>query len=111
MLITTTATGAARHGGRIRGEIVTLAEYLLGRLSGWYLPSHPSWYRRRKTYGTKPLGDVNKHVTTGIGGHYCTQVNVPSSLGQHTAVATFAGDSEHESSSATRTITVAESLG
>src|SRR5215467_702265 len=29
------------------GEIVSLVEYLVGRKSGRYLASHPSWYRRR----------------------------------------------------------------
>ncbi|MGB6533626.1 MAG: hypothetical protein WBF33_36540 [Candidatus Nitrosopolaris sp.] len=41
--------GAVRHNLTIhngRGEIVTLIEYLVGRNSGRYRPSHPSLYRR-----------------------------------------------------------------
>jgi hypothetical protein len=42
---------ATRHNLTIhngRGEIVTLLEYLVGRNSGRYRPSHPSLYRRRR---------------------------------------------------------------
>src|SRR5215467_9699391 len=31
------------------GEIVTLVEFVVGRNSGKYQASHPSWYRRRNT--------------------------------------------------------------
>src|SRR5262244_4625915 len=41
------------------GEIVPLVEYLVGRKSGRYLASHPSWYRRR----TKERHNFG-HVTT-----------------------------------------------
>ena len=34
------------HSGR--AEIVPLMEYLVGRGSGKYLPSHPSWFKRNK---------------------------------------------------------------
>jgi hypothetical protein len=42
---------ATRHNLTIhsnRGEIVSLLEYLVGRSSGRYRPSHPSLYRRRR---------------------------------------------------------------
>jgi hypothetical protein len=38
------------HNGR--GEIVRLLEYLLGRSSGQYMPSHPFWYRRNRKWKT-----------------------------------------------------------
>jgi hypothetical protein len=38
------------HNGR--GEIVRLLEYLAGSLSGRYMPSHPSWYRRTQKWQT-----------------------------------------------------------
>jgi hypothetical protein len=43
---------ATRHNRTIHkgiGEIVTLLEYLVGRSSGRYRPSHPSLYRRRRS--------------------------------------------------------------
>jgi hypothetical protein len=43
---------ATRHNLTIhngRGEIVPLLEYLVGRNSGRYHASHPSWYRRRRS--------------------------------------------------------------
>jgi hypothetical protein len=46
---------ATRHNLTIhngRGEIVRLLEYLAGTLSGQYLPSHPSWYRRTQKWET-----------------------------------------------------------
>jgi hypothetical protein len=46
---------ATRHNLTIhdgRGEIVRLLEYLEGSLSGRYLPSHPSWYRRTQKWET-----------------------------------------------------------
>jgi transposase-like protein len=42
--------GATRHNLTIhenRGEIVPLLEYIVGRNSGRYQPSEPSWYRKR----------------------------------------------------------------
>jgi TPP-dependent pyruvate/acetoin dehydrogenase alpha subunit len=46
----TTKYSAKRHNiiAAHRGEIVTLVEYLMGRLSGRYQASHPSWYRKRR---------------------------------------------------------------
>jgi hypothetical protein len=47
---------ATRHNLTIhdgRGEIVRLLEYLAGTLSGRYLPSHPSWYRRNQKWETR----------------------------------------------------------
>jgi hypothetical protein len=38
------------HNGR--GEIVRLLEYLAGRSSGQYMPSHPSWYRGTQKWET-----------------------------------------------------------
>jgi hypothetical protein len=55
---------AARHNLTIhngRGEIVTYLEYLVGRNSGRYQPSHPSLYRRRR--GEKRSHNFG-HVTT-----------------------------------------------
>ena len=46
---------AARHNLTLhngRGEIVRLLEYLEGTLSGRYLTSHPSWYRRTQKWET-----------------------------------------------------------
>lgn len=46
---------AARHNLTLhngRGEIVRLLEYLAGTISGRYLPSHPSWYRRTQKWET-----------------------------------------------------------
>ena len=46
---------ATRHNLNIhdgRGEIVRLLEYLDGSLSGRYLSSHPSWYRRTQKWET-----------------------------------------------------------
>ena len=40
-----------RHNANIhsgRSEIVPCIEYMVGRNSGRYLPSHPSWFRKRK---------------------------------------------------------------
>jgi hypothetical protein len=54
---------ATRHNLTIhdnRGEIVTLLEYLVGRNSGRYRPSHPSLYRRRR--GEKSIRNFG-HVT------------------------------------------------
>jgi len=42
------------HNGS--GEIVRLLEYLAGRSSGRYLPSHPSWYRRTQKWDN-PTGN------------------------------------------------------
>jgi hypothetical protein len=55
---------ATRHNLTIhdnRGEIVTYLEYLVGRNSGRYRPSHPSWYRRRR--GEKRIHNFG-HATT-----------------------------------------------
>ena len=43
---------ATRHNLTIhdnRGEIVPLLEYIVGRSSGRYRASHPSWYRRTRS--------------------------------------------------------------
>ena len=42
------------------GEIVTLVEYIVGRKSGRYQATHPSWYRRGKEKRIHNFG----HVTT-----------------------------------------------
>jgi len=47
----------AIHNGR--GEIVRLLEYLSGRSSGQYLPSHPSWYRRTQKWETPTAHNSN----------------------------------------------------
>jgi hypothetical protein len=42
---------ATRHNINIhsgRAEIVRLLDYIVGRVSGAYLPSHPSWYKREQ---------------------------------------------------------------
>src|SRR5215467_14869247 len=38
------------------GEIVPLVEYLVGRKSGRYHASHPSWYRRRSEKSVHKFG-------------------------------------------------------
>jgi hypothetical protein len=45
------------HDGR--GEIVRLPEYLAGKSSGQYLPSHPSWYRRTQKWETPTAHNFN----------------------------------------------------
>jgi hypothetical protein len=45
------------HNGR--GEIVRLLEYLAGTLSGRYMPSHPSWYRRTQKWETPTAHKYN----------------------------------------------------
>jgi hypothetical protein len=45
------------HNGS--GEIVRLLEYLLGRSSGRYLPSHPFWYRRTQKWETPAAHNYN----------------------------------------------------
>jgi hypothetical protein len=45
------------HDGR--GEIVRLLEYLEGSLSGRYMPSHPSWYRRNQKWQTPTADNSN----------------------------------------------------
>jgi hypothetical protein len=55
---------ATRHNRTIHngiGEIVTLLEYLVGRNSGRYQPSHPSLYRRRR--GEKPIHNFGYTTT------------------------------------------------
>jgi hypothetical protein len=53
---------ATRHNLTIhngRGEIVRLPEYLAGTLSGRYMPSHPSWYRRTQKLRTPTAHNYN----------------------------------------------------
>jgi hypothetical protein len=74
---------ATRHNLTIhsgRGEIVTYLEYLVGRNSGRYRPSHPSLYRRRRgekrshnfghatTVAADSMGDTFRH--RGLQGQY-----------------------------------------
>jgi hypothetical protein len=57
---------AMRHNLTIHngmGEIVTLLEYLVGRKSGRYRPSHPSLYRRRR--GEKGIPNFG-HAQTAV---------------------------------------------
>jgi hypothetical protein len=59
--------GAKRHNLTIhngRGEIVTLLEYLVGRLSGRYRPSHPSLYRRMR--GQKRIRNFGDTATVSV---------------------------------------------
>lgn len=54
---------ATRHNLTIhngKGEIVRFLEYLLGRSSGRYLASHPSWYKRkeRSVQGSATVADT-----------------------------------------------------
>jgi hypothetical protein len=58
---------ATRHNLSIHkgiGEIVTLLEYLVGRNSGRYRPSHPSLYRRRR--GEKRIHNFGHATTTAV---------------------------------------------
>jgi hypothetical protein len=48
------------HNGK--GEIVRLLEYLEGSLSGRYLPSHPSWYRRTQKWETSTAHNYNNEI-------------------------------------------------
>jgi hypothetical protein len=75
---------ATRHNTSIhdnRGEIVPLLEYLAGRKSGRYQPSHPSLYRMRRsekrshnfghattTVAADSMGDTFRH--RGLQGQY-----------------------------------------
>lgn len=46
---------ASRHNLNIHnggGEIVRLIDYIVGRVSGRYLATHPSWYRREQKWQT-----------------------------------------------------------
>src|SRR5262245_44595857 len=48
------------------GEIVTLVEYLVGRKSGRYLASHPSWHRRSENkFGRAMVADSVGDARTG----------------------------------------------
>ena len=58
---------ATRHNLTIhsgRGEIVPLLEYLVGRNSGRYRPSHPSLYRRGR--GEKRIHNFGHATTTAV---------------------------------------------
>jgi hypothetical protein len=81
---------ATRHNLTIHkgiGEIVTLLEYLVGRNSGRYRPSHPSLYRTRRgekrmhnvgnatTAVADSMGDTFRH--RGLQGHYRYQQHAP----------------------------------
>jgi hypothetical protein len=53
---------ATRHNLTLydgRGEIVRLLEYITGTLSGRYMPSHPSWYRRTQKWETPKAHNSN----------------------------------------------------
>jgi hypothetical protein len=59
--------GATRHNLTIHkgiGEIVPLLEYLVGRNSGRYRPSHPSLYRRGR--GVKRIHNFGHATTTAV---------------------------------------------
>ena len=55
------------HGGR--GEIGPYLEYLVGRNSGRYHASHPSWYRRRRSKEKRihNFGHANAAVADSMG--------------------------------------------
>ena len=60
---------ATRHNLTIhnsRGDIVRLLEYLVGTLSGQYLPSHPSWYRRNQKWETPTAHNSNNESGLAI---------------------------------------------
>lgn len=72
----TRKTSGERHNFNIHSgsaEIVSLMEYLVGRGSGKYLPSHPSWFKHNKRNWMSsfnpgksyPLGKVVSDSTSG----------------------------------------------
>ena len=70
---------ATRHNLTIhngRGEIVPLLEYLVGRNSGRYRPSHPSWYRRRsKENRIHNFGHANASRSCRLYGRYFSTIS------------------------------------
>jgi hypothetical protein len=88
---------ATRHNRNIHkglGEIVTYLEYLVGRNSGRYRPSHPSLYRKRRsdkrihnfgnatTVAADLTGDTFSNTVQGQYHHYPQyQQQTPSPLG------------------------------
>jgi hypothetical protein len=65
----TRKTSGKRHNFNIHSggaEIVPLIEYLVGRISGKYLASHPFWFRQQKETSTKYQSATAADSTRGM---------------------------------------------
>jgi hypothetical protein len=79
----TRKTSGKRHNFNIhsgRAEIVSLMEYLVGRGSGKYHPSHPSWFKRNERNWSFHPGKsypLDKVVSDSTSGQFAPVINRP----------------------------------
>ena len=84
----TRKTSGKRHNFNIhsgRAEIVSLMEYLVGRGSGKYLPSHPSWFKRNKrnwmsSFHSGKSYPLDKVVSDSTSGQFAPVFNRPQEI-------------------------------
>ncbi len=84
----TRKTSGKRHNFNIhsgRAEIVSLMEYLVGRSSGKYLPSHPSWFKRNErnwmsSFHPGKSYPLDKVVSDSTSGQFAPVINLPQEI-------------------------------
>jgi hypothetical protein len=84
----TRKTSGKRHNFNIhsgRAEIVSLMEYLVGRGSGKYLPSHPSWFTRNErnwmsSFHPRKSYPLDKVVSDSTSGQFAPVINLPQEI-------------------------------
>lgn len=90
----TRKTSGERHNFNIhsgKAEIVSLMEYLVGRGSGVYLPSNPSWFKRNKrnwmsSFHPEKSYPLDKVISDSTIGQFAPVFNRPQEIHHYDAL-------------------------